>query len=167
MLTLGAFVLLMTILVTFYRLLAQSGETIDSAQAGITTITLATSIEEIAQGLAFDEVAIDSFLTSTEIGSLTDPYFLGRDNPVDEDIVQHFDDFDDFNGFSFIDSSLGSTLGKYKLEFNVQYVDPTDIGKIVYSRTFTKRMDIKISRIYPPSTDTLKMSLVSGYFHFN
>lgn len=174
MLTLGAFVLLMTILVTFYRLLAQSGETIDNAQAGITCITLATSIEEIAHGLAFDEVTIDSFFTSAEIGNLTDPIYLGRENPPpagepyeDSSDIQSFDDFDDFNGITLIDSTQGGTLGKYKAYFVVRYVDPYDIDKIKNNRQFTKRMVIKIWRYYPPSTDTLTIALVSGYFHFN
>ena len=172
MITLGAFVLLMTMLVTFYRLLAQSGETMDSAQAGITTVTLATSVEEIAQGLAFDEATIDSNITAATINLLTAPGSLGRENPPpidepDEDKIQHFDDFDDLNNFSYIDSTLGGTLGKYKLSFQVFYVDPTDIGQVRNNRTFTKRLDMKIWRFFPPSQDTLKLSLVSGYFHFD
>ncbi len=175
MLTLGAFVLLMTILVTFYRLLAQSGETIDSAQAGITAITLATSIEEIAHGLAFDEATIDSFFTVAEMGNLTDAGALGRENPPpagepDEDAnnIRTFDDFDDFNGITLLDTTQGGTLGKYAASFIVQYVDPADIDHEEPSkRTFAKRMDIKIWRFYPPSADTLTIALVSGYFHFN
>lgn len=172
MLTIGAFILLSNILVTFYRLLGESGQTIDDAQAGLTAITLATSYQEVSQGLPFDEATIDTFLTTSQISLLTAPLSLGPDNPppsgqLVEDQISNFDDFDDFNNFTLIDSTLGGALGKYKTHFAVYYVLPTDINTKSSTRTFVKRMDMRIWRILPPSTDTLKTSIVVGYFHFN
>lgn len=178
MLTIGAFVLLSNILVTFYRLLAESGQTIDSAQAGITEVSLATSYIQIAQGLHFDEATIDSFVTQSQISHLTAPAHLGRDNNygVDsmgcttcepEDDLVYFDDVDDFNGFTIRDSTLGGTLGNYRASFVVYYVSPTNVDSMVNTQTFIKRLDMKIWREFPPSGDTLRTSMIMGYWLFS
>lgn len=178
MLTIGAFILLSNILVTFYRLLAESGQTIDSAQAGITAVSLATSYMQIAQGLSFDEVTIDSFITQAQIGSLTAPGSLGRDinygidDPSDPTLPQetrviYFDDFDDFNNFTIRDSTLEGTLGFYRAYFRVYYVNPTDVSLLSSTRTLVKRMDMWVWREFPPSTDTLRTSLIMGYWLFS
>jgi len=181
MLTIGAFMLMSSILVTFYRLLAESGQTIDSAQAGITEVSLATSYMQIAQGLHFDEATIDSFITQAEINHLTSPADLGTDNNYgvdtvgcteceDEDyrVPTYFDDFDDFNGADIRDSTLGGTLGNYRATFRVYYVSPTNVDSVVTTTaTLVKRMDIRIWREFPPSSDTLSTSMIMGYWLFS
>lgn len=169
--------LLSTMLVTFYRLLAESGATIDSAQTGITAVSLGTSYIQLAQGLAFDEVTIDAFITQGQLGMLTPPTSLGRDvqmgpdSPPDasappEDGPNHFDDIDDFNNFPVRDTSLEAMLGDFNVFFLVYYVDPANILLPAASQTAVKRMDLKIWRVNPPSTDTLKMTYIIGYFKF-
>ncbi len=175
--TVAAFVLLSTILVTFYRLLAESGHTIDNAQAGITAVSLATTYTQLAQGLHFDEVTIDSFLTASEASHLTPANSLGRDVQLGpdqppnsslprENIIPNFDDFDDFSNFEVKDSTLGGTLGTYVTRFTVYYVSPTDLTTPSLTQTFAKRMDMKIWREFPPTEDTLRFSVVLGYFQF-
>lgn len=177
LLTLGAFVLLSTILVTFYRLLAESGQTIDKAQTGITAVSLATTYTQLAQGLSFDEATIDSFLTAAEISHLTPNNRLGRDNQIGPDIpanaslpredrIANFDDFDDFNNYVVTDTTLGGTLGRFRTQFRVYYVLPTNVGTISTNPTFVKRMDMRIWRISPYSEDTLRFSMIYGYFQF-
>jgi hypothetical protein len=172
MITLGAFILLSTVLVAFYRLLAGSGDTIGKAQGGISEITLATTYMELAQGLAFDEASLDSNLTPSEISHLTAPASLGPDNPPPtgepvENSIKTFDDIDDFKNYQVVDSTLQGIVGTYITKFDVNYVDPLHIDQISTSRTFVKRLDITVWRVKPPSTDTLKTSLIMGYFHFD
>jgi hypothetical protein len=171
MLTLGAFCLFVMLLLTFYKILAQSSVTINDAQAGISEMTLATTYIELAQGLGFDEATQDSFLTPSEINTLTAPANLGPDNPPPagehlENDIRYFDDIDDLKNFEVVDSTLTGILGTYKTRFDVNYVNALDVNTISATRTFVKRLDIKVWRIAPPSRDTLKMSYVMGYFHF-
>lgn len=172
MLTLGAFSIFLTILLSFYRILAQSGVTINDAQAGISELTLATTYMEVAQGLSFDEASVDSFLTPAEINVLTAPGSLGPNNPPPvgehvEDELKYFDDIDDLKNFEVVDSTLNGIVGTYKTRFDVHYVTASNVDAISFVRTFTKRLDIKVWRISPPGQDTLKTSIVMGYFHFD
>lgn len=171
-LTLGAFVLLATLMVGFYRNLARGGDTVLDSQSGIATLTLASTYMELAQGLAFDEATIDSFITVTDMAALTPPARLGPDNPPPsgeavEAGFSTFDDIDDLNGLALVDTSFRKISGVYKTSFAVHYVEPTNLAQISTARSFTKRIDMSIVRIDPVSTDTLRHSVVVGYFHFD
>jgi len=167
MLTIFAFVLLTTTLNSFYRLLGESGDEISTGQDGILATTIATSYMEIAQGLAFDERTDTTDAAIYDISVLTDPYNLGPEG-VMEDSIQNFNDFDDFDGFTLEKEATG-TGRKYATQFSVSYVNPSDISEISGTRTYLKRMDMKTWRIFPPApvADTLRLSLVLGYFHFD
>ena len=175
MLTIFAFALLSTVLVNFYRLLGMTGDDIASAQDGILATTITTSYMEIANGLSFDEVT-DS--TDEAIGNpsiLTSPAALGREvDPDDgepEDSIHKFNDFDDFHNYEW-EKLAGTTGRRYKTRFVVNYVNPNDVQDISATRTFVKRMDLKTWRSWPlprpgARLDTLRLSLVMGYFHFD
>ena len=167
MLTLAAFVFLSTVLMNFYRTLASTGDDISSGQDGILATTISTSYLEIAQGLSFDEITDTSFVATPAL--LTAPASLRRE--AGEDSLHHFNDFDDFNGFTQ-DKDAGGTGRRYRSRFTVYYVDPVNVESKVMVKTFLKRMDIKTWRTIPAATsgsdlDTLNMSLVVGYFHFD
>ncbi|MGB6121782.1 MAG: hypothetical protein WBG80_07740 [Bacteroidota bacterium] len=168
-LTIGAFIILTTILQNFYRLLGNAGDDITDAQDMILANTIATSYLEVAQGMAFDEITDSSSIALHNVSALTAPHSLGPDI-ADEDTLHNFNDFDDFHGFVTERMATGSNR-RFTTSFSVAYVDPNDVNKIVASRTFLKRIDLKTWRSYPPPEgtvlDTLRMSLVSGYFHFD
>jgi len=171
-LTLVAFMLLSTIMVGFYRNLARGGDTVVDSQSGITELTLATTYMELAQGLAFDEVTVDSFLTTTQLAALTDPSHLGVDNPPPSGEPTEvgfgtIDDIDDLNNYAIVDTSFKNISGIYKTTFSVKYVNPSNISQTSTVRTFVKRVDMSIWRIAPASKDTLKHSIIMGYFHFS
>jgi hypothetical protein len=172
MLTLGSFILLSTILVAFYGNLATGETTVSNAQAGINELTYATTYMELANGLSFDEATVDSFVTAASISRLTEPGSLGRENPApspepNEAGFTTFDDIDDLNNFSIVDSSLFGISGVFKTNFTVKYVDPLNLGLVKTTRTFVKRIDMTVVRVYPASKDTLRYSTVMGYFHFD
>ena len=171
-LTIAAFVLLSTIMVGFYRNLARSGDTVVDAQSGIAELTLATTYMELSQGLAFDEATIDSYYTAAQINALTSPSSLGPNNPPPsgeptEAGFSTFDDIDDLNSFSITDSSFRGISGIYRTTFSVSYVNPSNLSQVSTTRTFCKRVDMSIWRLYPPATDTLRHSIIVGYFHFD
>ncbi len=172
MLTLGSFILLSTILVAFYGNLAVGSETVSDAQAGINQLTYATTYMELANGLSFDEATVDSFVTTASISRLTAPSDLGYDYPApypesEETNFTTFDDIDDLNNFTIVDSTLFGISGVFKTKFKVQYVDPLDVNLVKSTRTFVKRIDMTIVRLYPVSHDTLRYSMTMGYFHFD
>jgi hypothetical protein len=168
-LTIGAFMFLTTILLNFYQVVASTGETIATGQDGILGTTIASSYMEIAQGLAFDEITDTSNIAIANPGALTSGLYLGTE--TGEDSLGLFDDFDDFNGLTLDKQAMG-TNRVYRTQFFVSYVNPDNLLVTTTSRTFVKRMDMKTWRIFPVATspieiDTVRTSLVLGYFHFD
>jgi hypothetical protein len=169
LLTIGAFMFLTTIMLNFYRLVADTGDTIASGQDGILATTIATSYMELANGMAFDDVTDTSNVGLTSTIFLTAASSLGTE--AGEDSLDSFNDFDDFNHRDFVKQANG-TNRSYKVHFDVYYVNPNNINQKSSVQTYVKRMDIKTWRIFPVATsateiDTVRNSLVMGYFHFN
>jgi len=169
LLSIGAFVILTTILSNVYGILGSTGDNISEAQDMILANTIASSYLEIAQGLAFDHISDTSDVAIGNAMALTAADMLGPDGS-DEDSIAGFTDIDDFNGLTFETTATGSDK-RFMTEFKVSYVDPNNIDAISATQTFVKRMDLKIWRSFPPpeglATDTLRMSHVMGYFHFD
>jgi len=170
LLSIVALMFLSSILLGFYRILGGTGNDIDSGQDGILATTLSTSYMELAQGLAFDSVTDTSEIALQNPSVLTAPGSLGRES-ASEDSIHKFNDFDDFNNFVVEKEALG-TGRRYRTSFRVQYVSPDNIASTSSTRTFVKRMDMKTWRVnpLPPpgyQLDTLRTSLVLGYFHFD
>jgi hypothetical protein len=170
LLTLVGFMLLSTILLNFYRLMAASGDDIASGQDGILATSIATSYIEMAQGLSFDATTDTTDEALSSIYLLTAPGSLGRESSS-EDSIHNFDDFDDFNNFT-VEKDAGLTGRKYRTTFRVHYVNPANVEQILTVRTYLKRLDLTTWRIEPPPTpsvrlDTLRLSFVMGYFHFD
>jgi hypothetical protein len=168
-LTIGAFMFLTTILMNFYRVAAETGDTIASGQDGILATTIASSYAEIAQGLAFDEVTDSTNAALSSPTVLTATTALGPE--AGEDSVNTYNDFDDFNGKTCEKQATG-TNRRYRTQFTVFYVNPDNINQKSSARTFVKRMDLKTWRISPAPTspteiDTVRTFLILGYFHFD
>jgi hypothetical protein len=169
MLTIGGFIILTTILTSFYGLMGNAGDDVRDAQDMILATTIATSYIEVAQGLAFDEITDTSNIALHNLAALTEPASLGPESSA-EDSIQKFNDFDDFNRFVAERTATG-TNRRYKTQFTVTYVNPNDVGQVTASKTFVKRLDTKTWRSFPPpagtALDTLRLSFVLGYFHFD
>jgi len=165
--TIGAFILLTTILQGVYTSLGSVGSDIDSGGDGILASSIAASYSEVANGLAFDNVTADS---DTALGSPTVLTYPPAPE-TGEDSLWNFDDFDDFNGFSDT-KAAGNSGRQFRTTFTVTYTDTNNIAASVNYRTYLKRLDMKTWRVMPPRLgdevlDTLKTSIVMGYFHFN
>ncbi len=169
LLTIGAFMFLTTILLNFYRVVADTGQTISMGQDGILATTIATSYMEVASGLAFDQVTDTSDAALGNPSVLTSPAYLRAE--AGEDSLVRFNDFDDFNGKVF-DRQATGTNRIYRTTFLVRYVNADDVSATSSVQTFVKRMDMKTWRVFPPASspteiDTVQTSLVLGYFHFD
>ena len=170
MLTIGALVLLMTTLVGFYRILSHNGERVEISQSGITSTTIATSLMEVAASLPYDAVTDTTSAAIGNVDLLTAPNAMGNES-ADDDSLEQYDDFDDFDGDTLVRAMPGE-LGVFTTAFEVNYVNPDNVNEISANRTFIKRLDMKIWRSWPPALpsetiDTTRMSMVQGYFHFD
>jgi hypothetical protein len=168
-LTIGAFMFLTTILLNFYSVVAHTGDTITSGQDGILATTIATSYMEIAQGLSFDQISDTSNVALANPSVLTSAFHLGHE--AGEDSIALYNDFDDFHR-STVDKQAMGTNRIYRTVFSVSYVNPDNLVSTSATQTFVKRMDLKTWRIFPPAEsaidlDTVRTSLVLGYFHFD
>ncbi len=168
-LTICALMVLTTILLSFYGTLASSGDSITKGQDGILATTLTTSYTELAQGTAFDEVTDSSDIALQNPSALS--LHLGRDAGEDSLSIYDCNDFDDFDGLEFEQTVTGSNR-RYRTRFSVYYVVPTNLELKCATQTFVKRMDLKSWRVFPPAKsateiDTVRSSLIMGYFHFD
>lgn len=163
-LTIGAFMLLSTILVSFYGLVADSTKAFETTQADITEVALAISYQEIIQGMAFDSATVNTYLTTSQMNSLSTT--LGPNGSGETD-METFNDIDDFNGYQIDQVNPGGVLGTFRTQFKVFYADPNNPNQNASGKTFVKRVDMKLWRASPPAQDTLRTSFVVGYFHFN
>ncbi len=171
-LTIAAFVLLSTMLLTFYSVVSGTSDNLQSGQDGILATSIATSYMELAQGKAFDDVSDTSDAAILNPSALTDYNKLGPE-PADTSVAL-YNDFDDFNGLTlrkFV-TPWPDTSKSFTTTFHVLYVNANNPEIPVYGRTFVKRMDLKTWRDKPPAShpgeiDTLRSSLVMGYFHFD
>ena len=166
-LAIGAFILLTTILQGVYGSLGDVGRDISSSQDGILATSIATSYCEIAYGLAFDQATDTSDVALASPAALTYP----PGPEAGEDSLSDFNDFDDLNGFTDVKTAGGSGR-QYTTRFAVSYVDSSDVSHAVTYRTYLKRLDMKTWRTFPPRAadeviDTLRTSIIMGYFHFN
>jgi hypothetical protein len=168
-LTIGAFMFLTTILMNFYSVVAHTGDTIASGQDGILATTIATSYMEVAQGLSFDQITDTSNIAIANPSVLTSPLSLGHESG--EDSVALYNDFDDFNR-TVVDKQAMGTNRIYRTIFSVSYVNADNLLLTSTSRTFVKRLDMKTWRVFPVAEtaldlDTVRTTLVLGYFHFD
>jgi hypothetical protein len=169
LLTIGAFVILTAILQNIYGIIGMAEDDLAGAQDMILANSIATSYLERANGVAFDNVTDTSDAAIGDPSVLTHPWDLGPDSPA-ETAISTFNDFDDFNGLQVEDRPKGSAK-RFNTSFRVNYVNPANVDEISSTPTFVKRLDVATWRTFPPpmgvALDTLRMSHVMGYFHFD
>lgn len=183
LLALGAIMLLSKLAMTTNSHIAQSHDTIQTAEEDIAAISIATSIVEEASGKIFDEVITDTTVTSlTSVTQLSS--HLGRDgNERFRDtaaVFNGFDDFDDFDGlFLVYKSNLAAdaapTQGsdyefvvpdiraKYFVHTKVEYVNEVNLDQASAIRTWHKKLTVTVTS--PTSRDTLVFPSIMSYWN--
>ncbi|MCZ7602344.1 MAG: hypothetical protein QY331_14830 [Melioribacteraceae bacterium] len=121
---------------------------------GVLAVSLATSILEEAKGKAFDH--------NTDTNTVTSSNQLSTIGPESGEVYPNFNDFDDFNGFSKIDSTLPSA--PFKIECEVHYINPSNPNLTTGSKTWHKRMNVTVSSDF--MQDTIRLTSIYSYFFF-
>lgn len=132
---------------------------------GITATSVGASIIEEASNKKFDEITDTMALDPTknnDLNLLTVPGSLGTEGS--EDINDHttFNDFDDYNNYTSVDSSMPTAI--FNLKCSVNYVNSSNPDVAVNSRTYHKKLTVKISSI--SMKDTIVQSSVFSYWYY-
>jgi len=168
MLTLAAFILLGTVILTVNTGLMQVNTTMNNSRVDIMAVSLGNSIMEDAISLAFDENTVSAAATSSNafiaVASLGMDASESRNNPAG------FDDFDDYNCYRTIaklDTVVVPGTTK-KFIFNtfcaVDYINPNNPDNISSIKTYHKRLKLRV--FTPGMDDTVRLSTVYSYWFF-
>jgi len=153
MITLAALMLLTLVILRVNNGFLSTSTVLMETKFDLLSVSIATSIIEDATGKAFDENSDSG--TVTELKDLSD---LGTDGEVWPD----FDDFDDYKGLVYIDSTMPSA--KFRIACDVVYIDPAFPDSFSNNNTWHKKLTVEVST--PSSHDTIRMSTIFSYFYF-
>ena len=161
LLTVGAIMLLGTIILTTNRSLYSSKTILMKTNFGLDAVSLATSVIEEAQGKAFDAATDSASVTSTT--QLTPPGSLGQENGNTNDL----NDFDDYNGLNNAGrtDTFKLSTGIYCVKTRVCYVGGTNLDGISAQATFSKRLDVMVWN-KEDSAGVIRMSTIFSYWYF-
>lgn len=156
-LTIGALVLLSTLMLRVNTNNLQTDTIRAEAQYSVLATSIITSIMEKAKSLAFDAQTDSNTVTSTT--QLTPASFLG---PKFGETYDTFNDFDDFNGYTKVDSTMPSAV--FDISCEVYYVHKINLKDKYNSRTWHKKITVQVSS--PFMQDTIKQSTIYSYWYF-
>ena len=157
LLSVGAMMLLAVMILRVNNTILTTNSVLLETKFGVLATSLATSILEEATGKAFDQKTYDNSLSN--VNDLTSPSALG---PGNGETYAIFNDVDDYNGFTKVDSTLPSAL--FYLSTKVEYVSPINPNVAVNYKTWHKKVSVTVTT--PSSQDTFKLSTVVSYFFF-
>lgn len=160
-LSLGAMTLVALIILQVNTGFVMTSSALLENKLDILAISLASSIIEDASGKAFDANTISDAVSTT--ANLTMPGSLG---PNSAESYPNFNDFDDFNGLEFTNSSQA----EFDVSSEVCYVQANNPDQKSSSPTWHKKITVCVtskSLINDHGIqDTIKMSSVFSYWHF-
>lgn len=168
MLTIMALVLMGRLVLSFNTTILETGFTKDMAEYRITATSLGTSMLEQSSSLAFDERTVDS--TAATAAALTARTSFGPD--ATESNVDLYDDIDDYNNYSKIDSLTNSAIFKTRVTVNYVDISGSDVITTV-TKTFSKEVVVDVTSdflvdysVSPARPDTLRFKQIFSYWYF-
>jgi len=162
LITVGAMILLSIIILSVNQGYILNNEVMLDSKFDLLAISLAISIVEDANGLAFDQRTTggNTVMTTSQLSSIghgSSEYYIDREHT-------NFNDFDDYDGLHIVynDTTLRSAI--YNIDCQVGYISDANPNVFTSSKTWFKKLDVMISS--PSMTDTIRMSTVMSYFYF-
>ena len=157
MLTIGAMLLLSTLMLRVNTNNLTTDSIRAEAQYGVLATSIITSIMEEAKSLSFDAATDSSSVTL--LNQLTLPSNLGPENG---ETFGTFNDFDDFDGFTRVDSTMPSAI--FNIGCTVDYVNTSNLLAKSFSQTWHKKITVTVSSDF--MEDTLTQSSIYSYWYF-
>jgi hypothetical protein len=161
-LALGAMILL-TILITNVNKNSLSVEDVMyDSNFGITATSIASSVIEDASKKRFDSIFYVDSSTVYNPNDFTPAANLGVDSGEDITDPKTFNDFDDYDNYTTVDSTMPSAI--FDISCKVNYVNDTALDDSVNTQTYHKKITVKVwSR---SMRDTMVMSSIYSYWNF-
>ena len=155
LLSLGALILLSTMILRFNRAVLTSDEVMYNSKFNVLASSLCTSLIEEARGKAFDQETDSAAVTKTDQLSTT----MGPDFG---EKYESFNDFDDFDGFVKVDSTMPSAI--FYVTSKVTYVEANNLLNIVTKKTWHKMITVTV--MSSSMKDPVQMSSTFSYWFF-
>jgi len=160
LLTIGALLLLSTVMLRVNSNNFSTETVRDEARFGVIATSMATSIIEQAKDLAFDANTDTNSVSS--LSELTSVFNLGPDAGENSADIKTFNDYDDFDGYAKIDSTMQSAI--FEISCSVNYVSKTNLMGISSVPTWHKKISVTVSS--PSMGDTLTEASIYSYWFF-
>jgi hypothetical protein len=167
-LALGAVILLSIVIMNTNKNSLHTEDVMYDSNFGITATSIASSIIEDASKKSFDNnfyyaVHPDSPATKvTNANDFTPPADLGIDSGEDINDPTTFNDFDDYNNYTAVDSTMPSAI--FNISCRVYYVNSNNLDGISMSPDFHKKISVKVWSV--SMKDTIVMSSIYSYWNF-
>jgi len=162
LLALGAMILLTILIANVNKNTSAVEDTMYDSNFGITATSIASSVIEDASKKRFDNVYFKDSTRVYNVNDFTPAANLGVDSGEVITDPKSFNDFDDYNGYTTVDSTMPSAI--FHLSCRVCYVNDATPNDSVNTQTFHKKITIKVSS--RSMRDTIVMSSIYSYWNF-
>ena len=157
-LVIGGFVLLSIFAISLNSAMIDNQVVLYQSEHILNALAIAQKYIEEAEALRFDENKAGTIPSSFTYASKLGPD-SGEQYPF-------FDDLDDFNGFAYLDTLSGNI--SYTINISVDYVTLNNPDNATSTRTYFKRMIVKVSSPFLKEIDsrTVELKKLFGYHYF-
>lgn len=159
-LAIGAMIFLAMVIITVNANILTTEEVLYDSNFGILATSIGSSIIEEANKKYFDDLTDTVVAKSTS--DLVSVQNLGIEGGEDPNDYETWDDFDDFNGYTFVENSLPSAI--FNVECEVVYVDPANPDVASLTQEWSKKLTVRVSS--PSMIDTVVQSTIYSYWWF-
>ena len=161
-LALGAMILLTLIIMNVNKNSLYTEDTMYDSNFGITATSIGSSIIEDASRLRFDNrFYVDSSAVNNP-SFFTPAADLGIDSGEVANDPKTFNDFDDYNNYSGVDSTMPTAV--FDFYCRVCYVNDNALDDSTTTQTFHKKITVRVWS--PFMKDTIAMSSIYSYWNF-
>jgi len=160
LITVGALVLLSLVVLRVNNGFLTTDSVLLDSKLGVLATSVAVSIIEEAEGKAFDQ--------ETDSASVSDLVDLSSTLGPEDEVYPNFNDFDDYNGFEKIDTTLPAA--EFDVSCEVNYIKESNLDGKSSFRTWHKKITVYVTS---PSMygedgipDTVTLSAIYSYWYF-
>ncbi|MCF8261535.1 MAG: hypothetical protein K9J12_12230 [Melioribacteraceae bacterium] len=157
LLSICAFSLLSVLVLRVSNTFLTTNSMLMDTKFGVLAVSLATSLIEEANSKAFDTKTDSAFVGN--LNDLTPALGLG---PAMNENHLDYNDFDDYNGYSQIDSTMPSAI--FNVSAVVTYINPSSPELVSNTPTWHKRITVMVSS--ESMKDTIQISSIFSYWYF-
>ncbi|MHB1686347.1 MAG: hypothetical protein ACYCVH_03105 [Ignavibacteriaceae bacterium] len=157
LITIAAMLLLSILVLNVNSTILNTGTVMQDSKFGLLATSIASSMIEEISSKSFDEYTATN--AADNLNQLTSPSKLG---PESGEVYPNFDDIDDYNGYTRVDSTMPSAI--FKTTCSVAYVSPSTPNVTSSSATWNKKITVTVTSI--SMQDTVRMSTIYSYWYF-